>query len=117
MSSSINSPPTSTPEEVRKFIFVLNHIHVSKQRLSTFQILFELLHTELIRDLLNKTSPKEKETAISSLELIGYNTGFRLIEKLTRESPKFKDELDLMKFICKDFWTSIFRKQVEPNTY
>ena len=41
------------------------------------------------------------------------NAGYRLIEKLTKESPKFKDELDLMKFICKDFWMSVFRKQID----
>ena len=27
--------------------------------------------------------------------------GYRLVEKLAREGPKFKDELDLLKFICK----------------
>ena len=43
--------------------------------------------------------------------LFGYY--FRLIEKLTREYPKFKDELDLMKFVCKDFWTAVFRKQID----
>ena len=42
--------------------------------------------------------------------MFGY---FRLIEKLTREYPKFKDELDLMKFVCKDFWTAVFRKQID----
>ena len=35
------------------------------------------------------------------------------MEKLTREHPKFKDELDLMKFICKDYWVCIFRKQID----
>lgn len=25
----------------------------------------------------------------------------------------FKDELDLLKFICKDFWGAIFRKQID----
>jgi hypothetical protein len=30
-----------------------------------------------------------------------YAAGYRLAEKLTREGPKFKDELDLLKFICK----------------
>lgn len=33
--------------------------------------------------------------------------------RLTRDSPSFKDELDIMKFICKDFWTRVFRRQVD----
>lgn len=33
--------------------------------------------------------------------------------RLTRDSPSFKDELDVMKFICKDFWTKVFRRQVD----
>lgn len=32
---------------------------------------------------------------------------------MTRDSPSFKDELDIMKFICKDFWTKVFRRQVD----
>lgn len=35
----------------------------------------------------------EKEKALSDLEHIGFNTGYRLIEKLTRDHSKFKDEL------------------------
>lgn len=33
--------------------------------------------------------------------------------RLTRDTPSFKDELDIMKFICKDFWTKVFRRQVD----
>ena len=52
-------------------------------------------------------------TASSKLELLGYNTGYRFIERLARDYPKFKDELDLLKFICKDFWVAVFRKQID----
>ena len=55
----------------------------------------------------------EKEKALADLEHIGFNAGYRLIEKLTREYPNFKDELDLMKFVCKDFWTCVFKKQID----
>ncbi len=76
------------------------------------EVPFELLHLELVRQTLGK-SGKELEAAASRLELIGYNAGYRLIERLTRESPKFKDELELMKFVCKEFWVGVFRKQVD----
>lgn len=47
------------------------------------------------------------------MEYIGFSTGFRIIEKLTKEWPRFKDELDTMKFICTDFWASINKKQID----
>ena len=76
------------------------------------EVPFELLHLEMVLSLMEKSGP-EKDLATSNLELVGYNAGFRLIEKLTKESPKFKDELDLMKFVCKDFWLSLFHKQID----
>lgn len=50
---------------------------------------------------------------MSNLEYIGYSTGYRVIERLTRDWPRFKDELDTMKFICTDFWTLIYRKEID----
>lgn len=33
--------------------------------------------------------------------------------RLTKDTVRFKDELDIMKFICKDFWTCVFKKQID----
>lgn len=33
--------------------------------------------------------------------------------RLTKDTARFKDELDVMKFICKDFWTCVFKKQID----
>lgn len=54
-----------------------------------------------------------QENDLSNLEYIGYSTGYRVIERLTRDWPRFKDELDTMKFICTDFWTLIYRKEID----
>ncbi|XP_026224513.1 trafficking protein particle complex subunit 6B-like isoform X2 [Anabas testudineus] len=35
------------------------------------------------------------------------------IERLAKDTAHFKDELDTMKFICKDFWTCVFKKQID----
>ncbi|TFJ99994.1 CD9 antigen [Platysternon megacephalum] len=32
---------------------------------------------------------------------------------LTKETPSFKDELDVLKFLCKDLWITVFKKQVD----
>ena len=80
---------------------------------------FELLHLELVSQIIHKqenssSTPESNNTssdstATSNLELLGYNAGYRLIERLAKDYPKFKDELDLLKFICKDFWSAVFR--------
>ncbi|XP_051894344.1 trafficking protein particle complex subunit 6b-like [Pristis pectinata] len=50
---------------------------------------------------------------ISTLEGMGFRAGQGLIERFTKETPLFKDELDIMKFICKEFWTNLFQKQID----
>ncbi len=75
------------------------------------EVPFQLLHGELVKQVLSQTQDRVK--ALSDLESIGFSAGYRLVEKITREHPKFKDELELMKFICKDYWMCIFRKQID----
>ena len=83
--------------------------------------LFEYMHFELVNYCINGFNEKKvrrvsfkinkniilmlqendnQVTKISNLEYVGFSTGYRLIEKLTREMPRFKDELDTVKFIC-----------------
>lgn len=50
---------------------------------------------------------------LSGVEYIGFAAGYKIMERLTREWPRFKDELDTMKFICTDFWTCIYKKQID----
>ena len=33
--------------------------------------------------------------------------------RFTKDSSRFKDELDTMKFICKDFWNYVYKKQID----
>jgi len=79
--------------------------------------LFEYLHLEMVSQLLHggseETSDKHKEEWMSKLEHIGFFTGYRFVERLTREWPRFKDELDCMKWVCKDMWQAVYRKQVD----
>lgn len=64
----------------------------------------DFLHIELVDAM-----PKR-------LEEVGYMTGFRYVERLTADMLRFSaqdEELDVMKFICREFWTSIFHKQID----
>ncbi|XP_030633661.1 trafficking protein particle complex subunit 6B, like isoform X3 [Chanos chanos] len=80
--------------------------------------LFEFLHMEIVSHVYKEQASradidKERVSCVSALESMGFRVGQGLIERFTKDSPTFKDDLDIMKFLCKDFWTNIFRKQVD----
>ncbi|KAL2271861.1 hypothetical protein VTJ83DRAFT_1232 [Remersonia thermophila] len=56
---------------------------------------------------------EEREAVFWRLEGIGYRVGQGLAERFSRDRPKFNDTLDIIKFLCKDLWTLVFRKQVD----
>ncbi|CAJ0588651.1 unnamed protein product [Cylicocyclus nassatus] len=50
---------------------------------------------------------------ITQLESMGYRVGYVMAERVSKEAPKLLNELDIVKFICKEFWSSVFGKQVD----
>ncbi|OWA50342.1 putative Trafficking protein particle complex subunit 6B [Hypsibius exemplaris] len=58
-------------------------------------------------------SARDSDTVFPKLESIGYQVGQRLIERLTKEHARFKDELDRMKFVCTDLWKYLYDKQID----
>ncbi|XP_054258759.1 trafficking protein particle complex subunit 6b [Macrosteles quadrilineatus] len=83
------------------------------------EVLLELIHAELVNYAYNKADASKdndkdkKDVDFSSLEYTGFLTGYRMIERLTKDWPRFKDELDTVKFICTDFWSSVYKKQID----
>ncbi|TKR71630.1 hypothetical protein L596_019198 [Steinernema carpocapsae] len=55
----------------------------------------------------------EQGNAGTRLESMGFRVGYALVEKIAKDCPRFTTELDIMKFVCKEFWTSAFGKQVD----
>ncbi|ESQ49577.1 hypothetical protein EUTSA_v10021604mg [Eutrema salsugineum] len=65
------------------------------------------------------------ELAARRIEAIGYQVGHQLSERFvpvyliivfsryTMERPRFSDHLEAIKFICKDFWSEVFKKQID----
>ncbi|MCP9256950.1 Trafficking protein particle complex subunit 6B [Dirofilaria immitis] len=51
--------------------------------------------------------------ADTHLEALGYRVGFVLVEKIAKDLPRIITELERMKFLCKEFWTAAFGKQVD----
>ncbi|KAK1769296.1 putative bet3 family protein [Phialemonium atrogriseum] len=56
---------------------------------------------------------EEREAVFYRLEVLGYRVGQGLVERFSRDRPRFNDTLDAIKFLCKDLWTLVFRKQVD----
>ncbi|KAK4457439.1 trafficking protein particle complex subunit 6B [Cladorrhinum samala] len=54
-----------------------------------------------------------RESVFFRLESIGYRVGQGLVERFSRDRTRFGDTLDVIKFLCKDLWTLVFRKQVD----
>eukprot|EP00607_Mallomonas_marina_P000627 CAMPEP_0182428400 /NCGR_PEP_ID=MMETSP1167-20130531/22844_1 /TAXON_ID=2988 /ORGANISM="Mallomonas Sp, Strain CCMP3275" /LENGTH=169 /DNA_ID=CAMNT_0024611295 /DNA_START=103 /DNA_END=608 /DNA_ORIENTATION=+ len=47
------------------------------------------------------------------IDSMGYEIGYRYVEKVAQQRPLPTDNLEMMKFICKDFWEEIFRKKID----
>ncbi|XP_069116622.1 trafficking protein particle complex subunit 6B-like [Argopecten irradians] len=77
------------------------------------EVVFEYLHMEMISYLYRTAEKIEQDHCISKLESLGFRVGQSLSERFTKDCSRFKDELDTMKFICKDFWNSVYKKQVD----
>ncbi|PLB34495.1 transport protein particle component-domain-containing protein [Aspergillus candidus] len=54
-----------------------------------------------------------RETTFFRLESLGYRVGQGLVERFARDRPRFSDNLDVIKFLCKDLWSILFRKQID----
>uniref|UniRef100_A0A8R1TXK2 Trafficking protein particle complex subunit 6B n=2 Tax=Onchocerca TaxID=6281 RepID=A0A8R1TXK2_ONCVO len=51
--------------------------------------------------------------AETRLEALGYRVGFVIVEKIAKDLPRMITELERMKFLCKEFWTAAFGRQVD----
>lgn len=56
---------------------------------------------------------EEEEAVRVRLEAIGMHVGGNYTERLCRDRPMFAETLDVIKFICKDIWSSCWDKQVD----
>ncbi|KAK7951751.1 BET3 family protein [Apiospora aurea] len=56
---------------------------------------------------------EERDAVFYRLETLGYRVGLGLVERFSRDRPRFNDTLDVIKFLCKDLWTLVFKKQID----
>ena len=58
-------------------------------------------------------STSQLQQASRKVEAIGFQVGVRLVERYTKDRPRFSDTLEIIKFLCKDFWMEVYRKQID----
>ncbi|TMW87184.1 hypothetical protein EJD97_020312, partial [Solanum chilense] len=73
----------------------------------------ESLLTEIVSSYCNGFYADKPELAARRIEAIGFQVGHQLSERYTMDRPRFTDHLEAIKFICKDFWSEVFKKQID----
>ncbi|PIA44756.1 hypothetical protein AQUCO_01700388v1 [Aquilegia coerulea] len=68
---------------------------------------------EMVSSYCDRFCSAKPELAARRIEAIGYQVGLQLSERYTMERPRFSDHLEAIKFICKDFWSELFKKQID----
>ncbi|KAJ3197240.1 Trafficking protein particle complex subunit 6B, partial [Entophlyctis luteolus] len=79
----------------------------------------DLLLIEMVATV--SSADGDRDSAFAKLEAAGYRVGMALIERLVlpartlvaRDRQRFTDNLDIVKFICKDYWLALFNKQID----
>ncbi|KAL1514905.1 hypothetical protein AB1Y20_003985 [Prymnesium parvum] len=78
---------------------------------------FSYLQMELVELVIgsdvSSVSTVELQRASRKIEAVGFQVGQRLAERYTKDTPRFAETIDVIKFICKDFWFEIYRKQID----
>ncbi|GAX76585.1 hypothetical protein CEUSTIGMA_g4031.t1 [Chlamydomonas eustigma] len=72
-------------------------------------VCMELLLLESVHLYKNRGAP----AASAALEAIGMRVGKQLAERYTKDRPRLGETLEVIKFLCKDFWLLVFKKQVD----
>ncbi|KAL6364871.1 hypothetical protein LRP88_00844 [Fusarium phalaenopsidis] len=60
-----------------------------------------------------KDQEEDLDAVHHRLEMLGYRVGQGLVERFSRDRPRFNDTLDVIKFLCKDLWTLVFGKNID----
>ncbi|GMH35612.1 hypothetical protein BSKO_03480 [Bryopsis sp. KO-2023] len=70
----------------------------------------DYLLIEIVRRY-SSQSPESRSAAI--LDGIGFRVGRQLVERYTRDRARLADNLEVIRFLCKDLWAIVFGKQVD----
>lgn len=103
---------------------LFRRVHLPPHTMSRSQVAesaFSFLHMELVQQTLGALqvagdgvpTTSQLQHASRKIEAIGFQVGLRLVERYTKDRPRFADTLEIIKFVCKDFWVEVYRKQID----
>lgn len=74
-----------------------------------------LLVTEIVKysALSVEDAMDPKQAMHMKIERMGFLTGMKVVERMAASRGRFSGDLERIKFICKDFWTELFKKQID----
>ena len=79
----------------------------------------EFLHIEIVAFLAAQPAPLQgldPSICLSlKLERIGFRVGQKIAERQCLARPRFSSDLDKIKFVCKEFWSIVFKKPQVDN--
>jgi len=56
---------------------------------------------------------KKGPRGAAALEAIGVRVGRQLVERIIVDRARFGDHLEVIKFVCKEFWAELYQKQID----
>ncbi|CAH8467986.1 unnamed protein product [Schistosoma turkestanicum] len=71
---------------------------------------FDALMIEMIN---YSTSVSRYDSGIRFLESVGVTVSEKLIVRSAKDHARFTNELDIVKYVCMEFWSSVYHKQVD----
>ena len=87
---------------------------MSFPRTQVAESVFDYLLIEVFDAMLARGKDGENEEALLyEIEQVGFRVGQKLTEKVTMDRTRFSKKIDVIKWICKDYWTLLFLKQVD----
>lgn len=67
----------------------------------------------LALELVHHYARQARVPAPAAIDAIGFRVGRQLAERYTANRPRLSENIDVIKFICKEFWGDLFKKQVD----
>jgi hypothetical protein len=89
----------------------LNQNLVSASALDFLLIEIVPLAQNVVQEMISQTD--SQEDVYYRIAGYGHQVGLGLSELFTRDRPRFIDQLDVMKFICKELWMILYKKQID----
>lgn len=74
----------------------------------------EYMSTEIVA-YVTRSCVQQPDVFFYKLEKIGFDVGQRLVEKraLDKNSKRFQDHLEVIKFVCTELWTDAYGKPID----